>query len=133
MLTLAPRSQRAFSNFRLPIVQGIEKLPGSLSLGGSFFFSSALLSSVNITVSCSAHFLFFVNISFRYFVYLGICASTSATGCLCADHGTSPGTFYNDYRRFVSSDVLEKVGDHTSLDISLLLHRLVLFLFLSLL
>src|SRR5436189_100193 len=70
MLTLAPKSQRAFSNFKLLIVQGIEKLPGSLSFCGSFFLSSALLSSVNITVSCSAHFHFFVNFCWSFF-FLG--------------------------------------------------------------
>src|SRR5436189_5501641 len=99
MLTLAPRSQRAFSNFRLPIVQGIEKLPGSLSLGGSFFLSSALLSSVNITVSCSAHFLFIVNIFFSILHTWAFARARLQMGCLYADHGTSPGTFYNDYRR----------------------------------
>src|SRR5438270_2155944 len=82
MLTLAPRSQSALLNFMLPMVQGIEKFPGSLNFGGNLLFSSALLSSVNMTVSYSPSFFFFETNSLRNFAYFGICSSISANGML---------------------------------------------------
>src|SRR3954471_11727582 len=82
MLTLAPRSQSALLNFMLPMVQGIEKFPGSLNFGGNLFFRSALLSSVNMTVSCSPSFFFFETNSLRNFAYFGICSSMSANEIL---------------------------------------------------
>src|SRR5438270_11623841 len=82
MLTLAPRSQSALVNFMLPMVQGIEKFPGSLNFGGNLFIRSALLSSVNMTVSCSPSFFFFETNSLRNFTYFGICSSISANGIL---------------------------------------------------
>jgi len=36
-LTLAPKSHMAFLTISDPMTQGMEKLPGSLSLGGNLF------------------------------------------------------------------------------------------------
>jgi len=48
----------AFSMFSLPITQGMEKLPRSLSFGGNFFMT-ALHSLVKVIVSLTSIFIFF--------------------------------------------------------------------------
>ena len=50
-LMLAPKSHKAFSKNASPMAQGIVKLLGSLSFGGSFFCNIALHSSDKETVS----------------------------------------------------------------------------------
>ena len=50
-LMLTPKSHGAFSKTAFPIAQGIVKLPGSLSLGGSFFCNIELHSSDKENVS----------------------------------------------------------------------------------
>ena len=57
-LILAPKFHMALSMVSLPITQGIEKLPGSPSFGGSFLMI-ALLSLVKAIVSLCFIFLFF--------------------------------------------------------------------------
>lgn len=64
-LMFARRSHKTLSNVISPITQGIVKLPGSLSFGGSFFGRIALHSSVSIIGSSSSNFLLFDRISLR--------------------------------------------------------------------
>ena len=64
-LTLAPKSHKALSIDSSPITHGIEKLPGSLSFGGSLLSSSALHSSVKAIVSHPEISLFLDRISFK--------------------------------------------------------------------
>ena len=79
-LTLAPKSHKALSIKRLPILHGIEKLPGSFNLGGDLFCSKALHSSVNATVSTSLNALFLVKMSFMYLAYAGTWVINSVKG-----------------------------------------------------
>jgi len=71
-LMLAPKSQRAFSKCDSMMVQGIVKLLGSLSFGGSFLKTMAKHSSLRANVSKSANFFLLLKISFKNFAYLGI-------------------------------------------------------------
>ena len=66
-LILAPRLHKALSKMGFSMVQGIVKLPGSLSFYGSFLLRMALHSSVRFTVSKSDSLLFFDTISFMNF------------------------------------------------------------------
>lgn len=63
-LILAPKSHNALSINKLPILQGIVKLPGSFNFSGYLYWRIALHSSVSMTVSLSSSFLLFDIISF---------------------------------------------------------------------
>ena len=76
-LILALKSQSALVWNFSPILQETKKLPRSLSLGGSFYWSKAVVSSVRATASHSSSFLLFDNTSFKNLAYLGICSSIS--------------------------------------------------------
>jgi len=82
ILMLAPRSQRALSKCNSLMVQGIVKLPWSLSFGGSFLRTMAEHSLLRAIVSKSANFLLLLKIPFKNFVYLGIWAIASTKGIL---------------------------------------------------
>ena len=66
-LMLAPKSQRAFPDTQVPIENGIAKLLGSQSFGGSFFCRIALHSSVKEMVPYSSNFFLLANIFFMNF------------------------------------------------------------------
>ena len=70
--TLVPRSHNAIENSILPMVQGVEKLPGSFNFGGSLYCMMALHLSINAIVTRSSNFLFRVMISLSNFAYEGI-------------------------------------------------------------
>ena len=63
-LILAPKSHRALSKIKFPILHGIVKFLGSFNLCGNFLRSIVLHSSVRFTVSKSDNLLFFDSISF---------------------------------------------------------------------
>ena len=64
-LILAPKSHSALSMTNFLITQGMEKLPGSLSLGGMLFCIIALHSAVSNTISLSLSFFLLDKISLR--------------------------------------------------------------------
>ena len=81
-LARAPISHNTFSKLALPMLHGIEKLPGSFSFGDNLFWITALQSSVRATFSFSVIDLFFDRMSFRYLAYEGICVIYSWKGIL---------------------------------------------------
>ena len=106
---LAPRSHNALSKNESPMVQEIVKLPGSLSLGGSFFYKIALHSSVKAVISCSSSFLLFDMISFMNFTQLGICFRTSAKGILICNFLNTSKNLENCLSSFCFWNLLGKV------------------------
>ena len=89
-LLLVPRSHKAFSKMKFPIVHGMVKLPGSFSFCGSFHFRMTLHSSMRFIVSKSDSLLFLDNISFMNFTLLGIYSNASVNGMfICSFLNTS--------------------------------------------
>jgi len=69
---LAPKSHKALSIFKLPIVQGTEKLPGSINLGRNFLKITTEHTSLRPIVAKSTNFPLFERIYFKYLDYFDI-------------------------------------------------------------
>ena len=100
-LMLAPKSHKALSMTNFPITHGIEKLPGSFSLGGILFWIIALHSAVRVTVSFSSNFFLLDRIYFNNLAYEGICVIASVKGIVTFNCLRSSTNFLNCPMSFV--------------------------------
>ncbi|KAL2322022.1 hypothetical protein Fmac_026401 [Flemingia macrophylla] len=101
----APKSSMASAKVKLPIVQGIVKVPGSSHFCGRLDCGSGEICELCISVetilprfsfSFVLNFLLVVHNSFKNLAYLGICLIASSKGILIS-------TFLNVSRNYFSN------------------------------
>lgn len=81
-LKLAHRLDKAFSITKLPIMQGVVKLPRSLFFAGSLFWRIIEHPLHNVTMDTSSNFRLFVNKSLGNLAYLDIYTNAFTNGTL---------------------------------------------------